>query len=104
MAPKGKTQAERLIVLETIIESFTKSQEDFQDEMRKRFESIEAKIDMRNKVDEIHTVLTQGNQPKTALQKFGNTARDVKDIVMTFIMALAVLAILLKVDFTALIK
>lgn len=104
MAPKGKTQAERLIVLETISENFTKSQEELKEMMLKKFESIEAKIDLRNKVDDIHTIMTAGNQPKTALQKFGNTARDVKDIILAVIMFLAFLAVLLKVDFSAVVK
>ena len=104
MAPKGTTQSERLIVLETNLENITKNQEELKDMMLKKFESMENKIDVRNKIDEIHTVLTAGNQPKTPLQKFGNTARDIKDIILAIIMFLAFIAVLLKLDFSAVIK
>ncbi len=111
MAPKGKTPAERLIVLETIVENFTKSQEEakasqdeLKDMMLKKFESIENKIDLRNKVDEMHGIMVQGNMPKSPLQKFGNTARDIKDIILAVIMFLAFMAVLLKVDFSAVLK
>jgi len=104
MAPKGKTQAERLIVLETNLENITKNQEELKDMMVKKFESMENKFEIRNKVDEMHSTMMQGNQPKTPLQKFGNTARDIKDIILAIIMFLAFIAVLLKVDFSAVIK
>lgn len=100
MAPKGKTVAERVIVLETIAENTNI----VLDTLLKKIESVEAKIDLQTKVNEIHTIVASGNQPKSALQKFGDNARNVRDIILGLAMIITFLAIILKVDFTALIK
>lgn len=104
MAPKGKTQAERLIVLETNLERTEQSLKELKDTMLKKFDSIENKIEIRNKIDEIHGVVTSNNQPKTALQKFGDSARNIRDIIMAIIFLVVFLGIMLKVDFSAIIK
>lgn len=95
----GKTAAERMAIIETNFENMAKDMSEIKTDIKHIYD----KIEIKNKVDDMHTLLTTG-QPKTPLQKFGNVARDIKDIILAVIMFLAFLAVLLKVDFSAVVK
>jgi len=100
MKSTGKTTPERLAIIETIFENLAKEVSEIKDSIR----HLNDKIELKNKVDDMHGILLSGNQPKTPLQKLGNTARDIKDIVIASLTIIALLALLLKLDFSAFIK
>lgn len=100
MSRQNKTTPERLAIIETNFENLARDVGEIKDSIR----HLNDKIELKNKVDDIHGAVMSANPVKTPLQKLGATGRDIKDIVMAIILLLTFLAILLKVDFTTVIK
>lgn len=69
-----------------------------------KLDSIDKKLDVYVKVDETHQcvkqLVNQTETKKTGLQKYGETARNVREIVIAVLMMIGILAIFLKVDFS----
>jgi len=100
MARNGKTTVERLAIIETNFENIAKDVSEIKTDIR----HLNDKIEIKNKVDDMHGILVAGNAPKTQFQRFSDTAKNVKEVILAIVYTLIFLGILLKVDFSALLK
>ena len=100
-AKNGKpTAAERMAIIETNFENMAKDMSEIKTDIKHIYD----KIEIKNKVDDMHGILIAGNAPKTQFQKFAETAKNIKEVILFGLTILVLLGILLKVDFSQLLK